>query len=114
LKKLNAIRRSAEPLRKGVQAPLLTGTHRYVFRRDYGDETAAVFLNKDGKPAQLRVGGLPDGSYRELYTGAKLKVKGGEIETEVPAHGLRVFVKGKIKGSPWKLPGGLEFIARNI
>lgn len=106
LKKLNAIRRSAAPLRKGVQARLLAAPRQYAFRRDYGGETAAVFLNKDGKPARLAAAGLPDGDYRELYTGAKLKVKGGILGTEVPAHGLRVFVKGGIKGRPWELTGG--------
>ncbi|MDD5209932.1 MAG: alpha-amylase family glycosyl hydrolase [Elusimicrobiales bacterium] len=102
LQKLNAIRRSALPLRRGVQSRLLASPNQYAFRRDYGGETAAVFLNKDEKTAQLKASGLPDGNWRELYTGAKLEVKGGVIETEVPAHGLRVFVNGKIKGSPWK------------
>ena len=102
LKKLNAIRRAAAPLRKGVQGRLLSAPQQYAFRRDYGDETAAVFLNKDEKPARLKAADLPDGKYRELYTGAKLRVKGGALSTEVPAHGLRVFVKGKVKGSPWK------------
>ncbi|MEK7720939.1 MAG: alpha-amylase family glycosyl hydrolase, partial [Elusimicrobiota bacterium] len=94
LKKLNAIRRSAAPLRKGAQSRLLVAPHQYAFRRDYGGETAAVFLNKDEKTVKLEAAGLPDGSYRELYTGAELEVKGGVIETEVPAHGLRVFMKG--------------------
>ncbi|MDO8806336.1 MAG: alpha-amylase family glycosyl hydrolase [Elusimicrobiota bacterium] len=106
LKMLNAIRRSAAPLRKGAQTRLLAAPQQYAFRRDHGGETAAVFLNKAEKPALLKAAGLPDGSYRELYTGVKLKVKGGALETEVPAHGLRVFVKGKVKGSPWKLKGG--------
>lgn len=108
LKKLNAIRRAAAPLRKGTQARLLAAGHQYAFRRDHGGETAAVFLNKDEKPASLKAAGLPDGSYRELYTGKKLKIKGGVLETEVPPHGLRVFVKGKIKGRPWGLTGGSE------
>jgi cyclomaltodextrin glucanotransferase len=102
LQKLNAIRRSALPLRRGAQTRLLASPNQYAFRRDYGGETAAVFLNKDEKTAQLKASGLPDGNWRELYTGSRLKVKGGVLETEVPAHGLRVFVNGKIKGSPWK------------
>ncbi len=108
LKRLNALRASAVPLRKGTQTRLLAEPQLYAFRRDYGGETAAVFLNKDEKTARRMVAGLPDGSYRELYTGAKLKVKNGILEAEVPAHGLKVFVKGKIIGSPWKLSGGQE------
>ena len=101
LKKLNAIRRAAAPLRKGAQSRLLAAPQQYVFRRDYGGEVAVVFLNKDAAPAALKAAGLPDGNYRELETGAKLTVKGGVIGTEVPAHGLRVFVKGRVKGRPW-------------
>ena len=103
LKKLNAIRKAAAPLRKGTQTRLLAEPHLYAFRRDHGGETAAVFLNKDDKAARRMAAGLPDGSYRELYTGEKLKVKNGIIEVKVPAHGLRVYVKGKVKGSPWKI-----------
>ena len=69
LKKLNAIRKAAAPLRKGVQTRLLAAPQQYAFRRDHGGETAAVFLNKDGNPARLKAAGLPDGSYRELYPG---------------------------------------------
>jgi len=112
LKKLNAVRRSAAPLRKGVQTRLLAAPNQYAFRRDHGGETAAVFLNKDDKPALLKAAGLPDGNYRELYTGAKLKVIGGGLAAEVPAHGIKIFVKGKLKGSPWKFTGGPEFSPR--
>lgn len=108
LRKLNAVRAAAAPLRKGAQARLLAGEQHYAFRRDFGGETAAVFLNKDAAPAGLRAAGLPDGTYRELYTGRKVKVRGGVLAAEVPAHGLRVYVKGKVKGKPWKLPGGPE------
>ncbi len=110
LKKLNAMRRAAVSLRKGKQTRLLAAKDQYAFRRDSGKETAAVFLNKAGTAAKLTAAGLPDGAYRELYTGEKLKVKGGKLEVPVPPHGLRVFVKGKIKGKPWKLPGGPEYM----
>lgn len=109
LKKLNAMRAAARPLRRGAQTRLLAGEHQYAFRRDYGGETAVVFLNKDGEAAELSAAGLPDGSYRELYTGSKLKVKGGALAATVPAHGLRIFVKGKVAGKPWRLPGGPEY-----
>ena len=62
LVKLNAIRRSALPLRRGAQTRLLSSMNQYAFRRDYEGETAAVFLNKDEKPARLKASGLPDGS----------------------------------------------------
>lgn len=110
LKKLNALRASAAPLRRGKQTRLLAAEHQYAFRRDLGRETAAIFLNKDGAAAAMKAGGLPDGTYRELYTGAELKVKGGALEAEVPAHGLRIYVKGKIKGAPWRVTGGPEAI----
>jgi cyclomaltodextrin glucanotransferase len=106
LRKLNAMRAAAAPLRKGRQTRLLAAEHQYAFRRDLGRETAAVFLNKGGTAARLKAEGLPDGTYRELYSGGRLKVKGGVLEAEVPPHGLRVFVKGRVKGSPWKLHGG--------
>lgn len=108
LRKLNAIRAAAAPLRKGRQSRLFSGGDHYGFRRDHAGETAAVLLNKGGSPAALKAAGLPDGTYRELYTGAAASVKGDVLEAEVPAHGLRVFVKGKVKGSPWALPGGEE------
>ncbi|HCC48748.1 MAG TPA: hypothetical protein DEQ38_11625, partial [Elusimicrobia bacterium] len=108
LKKLNALRAAAAPLRRGKQTRLLGAEHQYAFRRDLGRETAAVFLNKGGAAVKLKAEGLPDGTYRELYTGAKLKVKGGALEAEVPAHGLRIYMKGKIKGAPWRVTGGPE------
>lgn len=108
LKKLNVVRAAAVPLRKGKQARLLAAVDQYAFRRDFAGETAAVFLNKAAAPAALKAAGLPDGAYRELYTGAAAAVKGGVLETEVPAHGVRVFVKGLVSGKPWELPGGPE------
>lgn len=108
LKKVNAMRAAAVPLRKGKQARLFVAADQYGFRRDYAGETAAVFLNKGAAPAALKAAGLPDGSYRELYTGAAALVKGGELQAQVPAHGLRVYVKGLVKGKPWELPGGPE------
>jgi cyclomaltodextrin glucanotransferase len=108
LKKLNALRAAAAPLRKGRQAALLSARDQYAFRRDYAGETAVVLLNKGGALAPLKAAGLPDGTYRELYTGATAAVKGGALTAEVPPHGLRVFVKGIIKGLPWELPGGPE------
>jgi hypothetical protein len=63
-------------------------------------------LNKGTSPALLEAGGLPAGRYRELYAGGKVRVSGGGLAAEVPAHGMRVFVKGRVKGRPWRLPGG--------
>ena len=105
LRKLNAMRAAAEPLRRGKHTRLLAQEHQYAFRRDYKGATAAVFLNKAGHEARLLAAGLPDGAYRELYTGEKVKVKNGRLEAAVPAHGLRVFVKGRVKGKPWKIDG---------
>ncbi|HNT97200.1 MAG TPA: alpha-amylase family glycosyl hydrolase [Elusimicrobiales bacterium] len=109
LKKLNAMRRSAAPLRRGTQTAVSSSSDSYVFRRDYGGETAVVMLNKGSSPALLRAGGLPSGKYRELYAGDRARVAAGSLEAEVPAHGLRVFVKGRVKGRPWRLPGGPEY-----
>lgn len=107
IKKLNAIRSAAEALRKGTQTRLLVSEHQYAFRRDYGKGTAAVFLNKGDSSALLSAEGLPDGRYRELYTGEKIKVRNGRLSAEVPPHGLRVFVKGKVNGRPWEVGGGM-------
>ncbi|MEW5906265.1 MAG: alpha-amylase family glycosyl hydrolase [Elusimicrobiota bacterium] len=106
LKKLNAMRRSAAPLRRGAQTLISSSKDSYVFRRDYAGETAVVLLNKGPSPALLKAGGLPAGKYRDLYAGEKARVSAGALAAEVPAHGVRVFVKGKVKGRPWRLPGG--------
>ena len=108
LTKLNAVRKSAAPLRRGKQTRLSSARDQYAFRRDYFRETAAVFLNKADAAAPMNAEGLPDGRYRELYTGVKVRVKSGKLSAEVPAHGLRVFVKGRVKGKPWLLAGGEE------
>lgn len=103
LRKLNGIRRAFAPLQKGVQQKLAAGTDTYAFRRDFGGETALVFLNKSNAGARLTVAAVPDGRYTELYTGQPLTVTGGNVALEVPANGLRVFALGQVKGTPWQV-----------
>ncbi|MBM3268138.1 MAG: hypothetical protein FJZ01_10870 [Candidatus Sericytochromatia bacterium] len=104
LRKLNAIRKAFAPLQKGPQKKLLGSRDAYAFRRDFAGETALVFLNKGGAPARLTAGGVPDGTYTELYTGARVTVAGGAAGIDVPAHGLRVLALGKVSGTPWQVP----------
>ncbi len=100
---VNALRKSAPVLQKGVQKKLLGDHDVYGFRRDLGADTAIVLLNKGGSPATLHVSGVPDGSYRELVSGQAYQVTGGRVEATVPGHDLRVLVKGKVSGAPWAL-----------
>jgi glycosidase len=107
LRKLNAIRRASPVLQKGPQTTLYASQQQLVFKREYGGETAYVLLNKDAAAAGMGSGLLPSGRYTELYTGQVLDI-GRKTPVQVPAHGLRVLVKGEVKGDPWKIPGGPE------
>ena len=89
LRELNAVRRASPALQKGSQKKLYAQKDQYVFRRDYGKSRAFVFLNKAAYPARLTIPAVPDGTYTELYTGARVTVKRGAV-MEVPPHGVRV------------------------
>jgi cyclomaltodextrin glucanotransferase len=104
LKKLNALRRASQALQKGRQSPLYAAHDQYAFRRDYGWQSAYVFLNKAGAPAAVPAD-LPPGNYTELYSGRAVVVTGA-APVEVPAHGVAVLVSTPVKGKPWLLPGG--------
>ncbi len=104
LAKLNAIRKSFGPLRKGAQRKLAGSRDTYAFRRDFGAETALVFLNKGDNTARMDAQNVPDGSYVELYTGQRVNVSHGAAAVEVPGHGLRVLALGSVKGTPWQVP----------
>lgn len=110
--KLNAIRKSFAPLQKGPQRRLAGSRDTYAFRRDFGGETAVVFLNKGGGQARLDVQGVPDGTYTELYTGQNVTVSSGAVSMDVPGHGLRVLALGKVRGTPWRLPDWTAFGSR--
>jgi glycosidase len=101
LRKLNAVRRSFRPLQKGIQQRLSADHDTYSFRRDVAGETAVVLLNKGGNGASMAVSGVPDGDYRELYTGETVKIAAGRAQVSVPAHGLRVLARGEVRGTPW-------------
>jgi glycosidase len=104
LKKLNALRRAVPALQKGSQGPLFVSRDQYVFRRDYGWQTAYVFLNKAGEAAAVPAN-LPPGNYTDLYGGRSVVVA-GKAAVEVPPHGVAVLVSTPVKSKPWLLPGG--------
>ena len=104
LKKLNAVRRASPALQKGEQTKLHSAKHQYAFRRDFGDETAFVFLNKDGRPAKMGWK-LPPGTYTDLFTGEKFEAGKKKLKLLVPAHGVRALTRGEARGAPWELPG---------
>lgn len=109
LKKLNAMRAASVALRRGSQKQISVSRDGYIFRRDWPKETAVVFLNKSDKWERMAASMLPEGFYRELYTGRRVDARHGRIESEVPPHGLRVYVSGDVKGKPWRLTGGPEY-----
>jgi len=108
LRKLNAIRRASPALQKGRQSALYADKDLLAFKRELGGQKAFVFLNKGWNAAAMNAGGVPAGTYTELYTGQAVNVSGKRFSVEVPAHGLRVLVSGTVKGEPWKLQGGPE------
>ncbi len=105
LRKLNAVRRASPALQRGRQTTIYAAQDQLAFKREYAGQTAYVFLNKAGSSAALTPS-VPAGDYTELWTGQTVTVSGKRASVEVPAHGVRVLVRGAPKGEPWKLPGG--------
>ena len=101
LTRLNAMRKAFKPLQKGGQRKLVSSPDTYGFRRDFGVETALVFLNKGQGSSRLTAQGVPDGNYRDLTSGASVTIAGARVEVDVPAHGVRVLALGNVKGTPW-------------
>lgn len=110
LKKLNAVRRASPALMKGAQTRLYASKDQYAFKREFGGETAYVFLNKDWNGAAVTLGNIPAGSYTDVYSGETFSItKKSRFTINIPAHGLRALTSAAVSGEPWKLPENPDY-----
>ena len=101
LKKLNAVRKASVALQKGNQTKLFGSDNQYAFKKEYGNNIAVVALNKDGQNSTITLNNIPNGKYKELYTGTDIEVTNNTYSASLPGHSVRTFVQGEVKGEPW-------------
>jgi len=85
---LGQFRKRHVALARGVHAKL--SDTPYTFSRVAGDDKVVVALGASGTPAVLKVGGVfANGTaLRDAYSGASVKVEGGEVVLKPHARGV--------------------------
>ncbi len=96
LKRIATLRQRTPALQRGLQVNERLQGDQAVFLRvlQHGDiqQTALVLLNKGDAPARMRVQRyLQAGRWHDALDGGSQQVR-NQLETEVPAHGVKVFV----------------------
>lgn len=96
------LRKAHISLQKGVQINVDFGGQRASFYRIYQkdgvNETALVMLNKGDETQYVTLDTLVEpGEWRDAFTGEIMSVGDDQLcfSAEVPAHGVRVFIKNK-------------------
>ncbi|MBW3138236.1 cyclomaltodextrin glucanotransferase [Ferrimonas balearica] len=106
LSRIAKVRQRSVALQRGLQLTLTLEGDSAIFYRIYqrGDEaqTALVLLNKGDTPmpvAEQRM--MQSGQWRDAFSGEVITLAEGEaLVAEVPAHGVRVFLReGQIEGA---------------
>lgn len=101
LTRIANLRRDTPALQRGLQLVLeLEGDHAAFYRvLDDGDarQTALVLLNKGDAPWQARLEAtqIAGGVWRDAMDAERVTVDGG-LSLDVPAHGVRVLLRGEI------------------
>src|SRR6185312_3544299 len=95
LKRIANLRHRSVALQKGVQLNVQLRGDSAIFYRVYDDhksrQTALVLLNKGDAEQAFEVRDyLEAGTWRDAFSGAKLKVADA-LNARVPAHGVRVY-----------------------
>jgi len=96
LKRVAQLRQSSVALQRGLQLNVRMEGDEAVFYRVYQHEgqhqTALVLLNKGDAPSRFEVSEYVEpGRWRDGFSGEVIELE-HHIQTEVPAHGLRVFL----------------------
>ena len=92
IKKLNALRKKSNALKKGKQFNIFASKDQFVFKRIYNEEIVYVYLNKSDK--DVVIGSfLSDGVYEDIFSNRRIEIRNREII--IKPHSLKV-IKLKI------------------
>lgn len=95
VKRLTALRRDLEPLRRGRSVTLATTAQTWAFARATADEAAIVLLNNTNEPVEMQapLAGLavPAGAHADRLGGPEASVKDGVVRATLPARAGAVY-----------------------
>ncbi|MDX9721509.1 MAG: starch-binding protein [Myxococcota bacterium] len=93
IKRLNQIRRAVPALQKGAMDKVNEWGGGMSFVRDYNNGESYVVVGLAiGGGANVNVGGVRNGTYRDAVTGRELNVSGGNISFDVQANSAGIYV----------------------
>lgn len=90
--KLAKARKAALPLSYGDYREVMLTNRQYVFTRTYEGQSVIVAVNNDENRAQVRGGGIIDGTYVGVLSGTKLMVSGGSFSADLEANSGEIFL----------------------
>lgn len=92
VRKVIAVRKHLEPLRRGNFVDLGVTDTTWAFARASGRDTAIVVFNNGAAPADIAVRYNRDGEFAgQLGTAAKLSIQNGRGTAHLPAHAAEIF-----------------------
>lgn len=92
LQKLGILRRQLRPLQYGSYEQCALRNEQFVFCRKEGDRTVHIALNLSDVPQYVEFPAAP-GTLIDLMQGGSFESNDGNYKLEIPAYGVRVFVR---------------------
>ncbi len=99
IRKLTALRRELEPLKRGSLVNLYASEQQYAYARTTNGQSVVMVFNNDSKPAQIELDvstlGFSDGSVLidRLSTTSEAHVAGGKMPVRLPSRSAAIFVR---------------------
>lgn len=92
ISKLGEIRKASPVLSYGNYEEKLLTNRQFAFSRNTENSTAVIVVNNDDNPSEVCIPGIRDGEYLGAFSGDEISVSGGNLRTNVEAHGGEIYL----------------------